>query len=478
MRIFGIDTKGTLLVERVASLPTWTSEDEGRVVYNEADYQLYYGDNSHWIAQVAQINRTTGVLTGGLITINADPTKIDISAGTSFYVDNSNILSPVYDKLSWNTQTGLTPTDLSTNGRLWVGVERTSPGVGSIVFATSFTPKQLRTIAVLGRVWANGSSTIEGVGRYITPAFGYEKIVDDLSTALGSINIDGNKFTPNGSNLLLDKSAGHAYRFTANGGTDLDSPNILSDSAATAISAYHYHVPSGTYITSLESAIDPNYYDSGGVKTATPNSKWTIQRIYYFPGSGIVDVLYGQYSYNTLDETIAALNSENFTINDDNAKALSGAILRCYLLVKQGCTNLSDANYAKFVTAVGQGAAASGVPGTSGTSGSSGTSGAAGTSGSSGTSGTGTNGSSGSSGTSGTSPVGGLISRYLHTQGTSGISWSVVHNLGQKYVNVTVFNSSDVVIEPDTITMVDDNNLTITFGSSGSGTSGYALVLG
>ncbi len=56
-------------------------------------------------------------------------------------------------------------------------------------------------------------------------------------------------------------------------------------------------------------------------------------------------------------------------------------------------------------------------------------------------------------------------STYSHTY-TSTASQTVTHNIGSKYVNVTVFDADDKVIIPDSVTLVDANSLTITFLSA------------
>lgn len=59
---------------------------------------------------------------------------------------------------------------------------------------------------------------------------------------------------------------------------------------------------------------------------------------------------------------------------------------------------------------------------------------------------------------------------YVHTQSTSSTSWTVSHSLGQKFVNVTVYDSSDNVIIPQSIVATDTNTTTITFNTAITGT--------
>jgi len=49
MKKYGIEMEGPFIAEKVSSLPTWTSNDEGRVVYDETTKVIYYGDDSGWI---------------------------------------------------------------------------------------------------------------------------------------------------------------------------------------------------------------------------------------------------------------------------------------------------------------------------------------------------------------------------------------------------------------------------------------------
>lgn len=49
MRFHGIDVKGKFHVQRVESKPTWTSDDEGRIIYVEDERILYYGSDEMWL---------------------------------------------------------------------------------------------------------------------------------------------------------------------------------------------------------------------------------------------------------------------------------------------------------------------------------------------------------------------------------------------------------------------------------------------
>jgi hypothetical protein len=293
----------------------------------------------------------TGILTRGVISVNPDGQRIDITAGTSLYVDDSDPLHPILEKLTWNDQT-LLPPNLDTNNRLWIGIQRTDTGIGEIIFSTEFTASQKRRIAILGRVWANGTTTIEGIGQYANPSWGYDKTLEDLMSTIGSLNKTGNIFSPHTGTLTLDKTSGTSFRFSAGSGTDMDSPSVVSDPSLSGITQYHYHLLQTTNgITTLSSTIDPEHYDNAGILTAVPAGEYTIQRVYYFPRSAVVDVSYGQASYATLDDAVKNIGIENVIISDKHSQALYGSIIRSWICVKQGCTDLTNILQCKIIVA-------------------------------------------------------------------------------------------------------------------------------
>jgi len=67
--------------------------------------------------------------------------------------------------------------------------------------------------------------------------------------------------------------------------------------------------------------------------------------------------------------------------------------------------------------------------------------------------------------------------QYIHTETGSPLSatWTVTHNLGQKYCSVTIVNTSDEVIIPLSITFNSSTQLTVTFNEA---VAGKAIVFG
>jgi hypothetical protein len=64
---------------------------------------------------------------------------------------------------------------------------------------------------------------------------------------------------------------------------------------------------------------------------------------------------------------------------------------------------------------------------------------------------------------------------HVETVTVAGTSWTVTHSLGVKYCNVTVVDSSDEVVIPQSITFVDTAELTVTFNTA---ITGKVIVMG
>ena len=58
---------------------------------------------------------------------------------------------------------------------------------------------------------------------------------------------------------------------------------------------------------------------------------------------------------------------------------------------------------------------------------------------------------------------------FIFTQGSASNTWTINHNLGTQYPNVTVFDSNDVMIIPTTVTANGGTLMTLTFSSPVAG---------
>ena len=295
---------------------------------------------------LASYANITGVLTGGALTINADPTKLNVAAGTSVYVNQTDRNNPTVETLSWDATT--INSTLSGIRSKWIGAYRTGPGTAGLITDTDFTQLEKRTVAIIGRYWGDGYDTITGKGNYTAGAFSFGKSMEDIAYALGSINIHGNIFTTSStSSGTLNRSAGQALRFAGGYSTSNTSPNIIDSTYQEAINTYQYHIQGATS-TIIESTVDCHHYDNEGIKTDIPVGKWSAQRIYYFPGSTNIHIVYGQHYYDSMTLAYDGVVQNTIILND---AILEGSVLRAYLILKSGCTDLTDENQARIYTA-------------------------------------------------------------------------------------------------------------------------------
>jgi hypothetical protein len=124
-----------------------------------------------------------------------------------------------------------------------------------------------------------------------------------------------------------------------------------------------YRVFNGAASDLVKTDVDCDYYDLAGTRTAVTSSKFTIQRIYQFPGSGIIVIGYGQAMYDTLQDAKENVTLEAVTINELNTLSLQGSMLRGWICIKQGTTQLSNASdcYIMKATSLLSGASAGGA---------------------------------------------------------------------------------------------------------------------
>mgnify|MGYP000650488970 CR=1 FL=1 len=65
--------------------------------------------------------------------------------------------------------------------------------------------------------------------------------------------------------------------------------------------------------------------------------------------------------------------------------------------------------------------------------------------------------------------------RYVHSQGTPSTTWSIPHNLGTQYPNVTVYNSDSEMIIPTSVTAHGGTSMTLTFSEAVGGAAMLGL---
>lgn len=294
---------------------------------------------------------STGLLKNGLISANGDPTKFNITAGIGIISNFDDPENPTSTIVNFPEFTGITPTYLLTGTITYVAINST-PAV--VMQATPFTPEQRRSLIVLGAVIHSNLTTINVLNNISAPSNASTNQLHDFIEAVGALNLTGNKYTANGANLQLNKSAGLIFKLGSNFANDWKNPHELAQSAMTSLT-FRYRTQNGTE-GSDRINLDPALYDLNNVLTAVPNNKFTIQTVVMFQ-SGLTRILYGQNIYDDLASAKNAIFTRNFVI-ESNAK--ENGIIRAYIIMRNTTTSLQSVADADIQEAQKFGGVASG----------------------------------------------------------------------------------------------------------------------
>ncbi len=301
---------------------------------------------------------STGLFTGGEIsfgTLTGSPgttTKISISAGAGIVVDNyTDPQNPTYQLVSWPAFTDVEVVNIATNPRTFIAISAAgSPSPAVVQKTIHYTYAEHRDVIMLGTVGHVNNANVVAVRNDPIAAFDVNARLGDLARAIGAFNIDGNIYGSNGVNLNIDKSIGESYRIGNNFHNNKASPDVTTDVLETAtLWNYSYRDGIGGYtLTGKTNLVVPGNYDDGdGTLGIVGTQSWTVQQILHFPGGAGTRIEYGQTVYGTDTDAIASIPDINHSSNPGFAEG----ILRSYLVVRGGATDLSDTADATFIEA-------------------------------------------------------------------------------------------------------------------------------
>lgn len=301
--------------------------------------------------------QTTGWKFGGEISIGAGgpgvATTVDISAG-EFQIVDTTVFPPTITEVSFAGAT-VTPTFILNEVNFY-GVD--TAGVVQQK-STQWTEDEIRGLVPVGISGQQGGVILLKIPQN-TICYNVGAQLSDLRIALGNFNISGNVFSANGANLSLDKTAGKLFQrggnYTPLSGASID---IVPQLSGSALSLFMLN-QSGT-ATPPVTLVDTDNYDVGGVTTAIPNNKFVTHRI-VLSSDNIVVVQRGQAIYSSMSEALSSIQGEAYV----SSAALEGAVLRYFLIVKEGATALNNTSEVLFTEAVsGQAAGSGGISVTS-----------------------------------------------------------------------------------------------------------------
>ena len=286
----------------------------------------------------------TGLYDGGILSVGTPNTTFSITDGEGYIVDNTtDPNNPTITPVSWTGKTNIAVTNLATNLITFVGIDS---GGNVIQQTTRWTAAESRDCIILGVVVHVNKTIVDTVNQEQHSILDPNNQLGDLIEGIGFFNVDGNVYSANGSNLNIDKSSGIMFGRGINYFNNKKDPHKLTLAGLTALT-FQYRFSNGDNgVTGI--AVDPDNLDDGaGGLTALANNKWSVQRIYSFTSNN-VKIQRGVTSFDSKEAAIAGIASEPYVTEPSIA---ANGMLRGFIIVKKGATNLSNANQAAFIEA-------------------------------------------------------------------------------------------------------------------------------
>jgi len=306
------------------------------------------------ITQFAALS--TGVLTGGTMTIGTLPNTFNVTQTSAYIVDwLTNPGHPSYVPVTIPAQT-VTISGAAANRVVNWWVSDINGNITSL--ATRPTDAQRRTSIQLG---ITGSTPPSGniFSLQELPVILQQKQSQfyDLMYNVGPFSATGNLISGN-ANLTFSKSVGTFFAASfgwgnENGATPLD-PHVVTAPAENPAQFLYALQTINSETTTPTSAFDPLNYDVNGVKTLIPGGTGTsvIHRVWLFGSGTVADqmiVQYGQTIYGSLSAAQAAIGSSDPFIPNPDFVGI-GAVC-AYIAATKSCTALNNTGSAVIAQA-------------------------------------------------------------------------------------------------------------------------------
>lgn len=290
---------------------------------------------------------TTGILTGGEVTINADPTLVDIAAGTGVVIDWINPTTPTRTYVSFGPFIGEAIPNLATGQFTTLQVDVN----GTLIKTSGYipVPEDYRKYLHLQSPVHQSGVQVDSISGGSNPAYEVVAALYDYIRFLGPLN-RGNTHSANGVNLNINKTSGETALPFTNRAVNLQSPSIVNNVGQTPVPDFVYTYRDGasgyTFDTPV-SVIDPsNWDDNSGTPAAVSANQWTIQYMFIFGSVNRTTVVYGQEEYGSQAIAEAAVTTAFY----DFSPLLNSGVKVTALVVKTGTTDLSDPAQASFLS--------------------------------------------------------------------------------------------------------------------------------
>lgn len=287
-------------------------------------------------ALISQDSLGNGVVSGMVLSLGTSTSKFNLSSGVYKKIDVGLVDYPgVVDQ---------TLSNLTSAEGTYIGIVVSTNSI--IQQATPFTHSQRRSIIPIGFVSHINNSTINEITNLPDIASNPLSQLNDLMDSLGRFNEKGNKVTPNGANLKINKSEGVIYQRGLNFSSDSSNPHSKVMPSLTAPTNLRMRLSNGVESEDIGSLIT-SYEPSPGVLVDLTSYKYGVFRVVLFP-SNLIRIQYPQFLYSTIEEAQVAIFKEQYVTESDMAQ---NGLLRGYIVVRGDVTDLSDVSRCKFLEA-------------------------------------------------------------------------------------------------------------------------------
>lgn len=266
----------------------------------------------------------TGLVSGGVVSINVDPTKIDISAAV-YYIQGNKYTYAGATGLSNGFGTGETVRRFGLSS------------AGLVSQQTAFSNAQEQTIIPIARVNAvQGESgptanLLQPIDlRFIISEFGYLQR-QWQEEAIGVLYYTGGIISENVTPFRVDQSSGVFYD------AQRKRVTITGSSIIEAIPVYH---TAGVWTVGTKSTliVSNSQYDNGTDLTAIPNNKWVNHTLLRAPkAEDQFFIVYSRSVYSSQAEAQAASADYGIFVN----QASSALVAVAQFVVKEGATDIA-----------------------------------------------------------------------------------------------------------------------------------------
>lgn len=325
-KTIGEQTDGNAVILPSAEIPF----EQGGDTFKSKASTVVYGSPPH-----------TGVQKGLFVTINADPTRFDVAAGTAIKVDRADPLNPTTTTQESAGVTGQLDTNLGdTFSHLWMDIDT---GVITTELGGPSTLSDLNDRIYLGQVIHFGGNIVAVLDN---PVVAHGSSTSAISEVLfgGGMRLFGTLVSPNGANLNIDVSAGILQQFGRGFKIDPNNPNEYEIPTQAPVPVPRmvkvYNDDMGVLQRDQDdNDLDPNNYNLNGVLTTVPGTNnWTNLRVFAAGGTNDIVIYYGTALFSSAEN---ALDAQEPTFIENPATKQLSPIAK--IAIKKGVTDFESA---------------------------------------------------------------------------------------------------------------------------------------